>query len=341
MTRRPPTLAEVATAAGVSRMTASRALNGRSGVSDEVRAEIVRLASEMGYTLNRTAQKLSGGKSRVLGLVSVQMYSQFVSEVVTGALRAARAAGYEMLLYSLLDPADPLPGGVTQLLGQVADGVIALLPFTHDYLDHLAAAQVPVVTVEDAVEHVDYPCIASDSFQGAQVAVRHLADLGHRRIGFIAGNERLASAADRRRAYTEVLAERGLPREAALVARGDFTERAGFEAARRLLALPRRPTAIFAANDQSALGALSAAQTMGLRVPRDLSLVGFDDVPQAAEVQPQLTTVRQPMELMGKAAVHTLLALLAGLPAPSPMLTLPTELVIRASTAAPREPKRR
>jgi LacI family transcriptional regulator len=340
MTRRPATLAVVAKAAGVSRMTASRALNGRSGVSEEVRARIVQLASEMGYTLNRTAQKLSGGKSRVIGLVSVQMYSQFVSEVVTGALRAARAAGYEMLLYSLIDPADPLPGGVTQLLGQVADGVIALLPFTHDYLEELAAARVPVVTVEDAIEHVDHPCVLSDNYQGAQAAVRHLVELGHRRIGLIAGNERLRSAVERRRAYNDVLGERGLSRDPTLVVRGDYTERGGFEAARKLLALPRPPTAIFAANDQSALGALSAAQALGLRVPRDLSLVGFDDVPQSAQIQPPLTTVRQPMETMGRAAVNTLLALLAGLPAPSPILTLPTELVVRASTAPPRAAKR-
>ncbi len=335
MTRRPPTLAEVARAAGVSRMTASRALNDRAGVSREVRDQIVRLAGEMGYTLNRTAQKLSGGRSRVIGLVSVQMYSQFVSEVVSGALRAARAAGYEMLLYSLMSTEDALPGSVTQLLGQVADGVIALLPFAHEYLDALSAARVPVLTVEDSVEHVEYPCVASDSYQGARAAARHLADLGHRRIAFITGNERLTSAVERRRGYAEVMAERGLPREG-LVARGDYTERGGFEAARKLLALPKRPTAIFAANDQSALGALSAAQAAGLRVPRDLSLVGFDDVPGAAQAQPALTTVRQPMEQMGRAAVNTLLALLAGLPAPSPVITFPTELVVRASTAAPR-----
>ena len=136
MPRPPPTLAEVARRAGVSRMTASRALNDRPGVSREVRGRIVRLAAEIGYVLNRPAQKLSGGRSRVIGLVAVQMYSQFVSEVVAGALRTARAAGYEMLMYSLLDPDDRLPGGVTQLIGQkliFANGKQVPLAFEVEY----------------------------------------------------------------------------------------------------------------------------------------------------------------------------------------------------------------
>lgn len=333
---RAPTLAEVARAAGVSRMTASRALNGRPGVSDAVRQEIVRIAGDIGYTINRPAQKLSGGQSRVIGVVAVQMFSRFVSEVVVGALRAARTAGYDMLMYSLLEADERLPGGVTQLLSQVADGVIALLPYTHDYFETLTAARVPLITVDDAVDHGRLPCITADSYQGAQAAVRHLADLGHRRIGFVTGNERLTSAVERRRAYLDVLAERGLPRDAGLIARGDYTEEGGYDAGKKLLSQSRPPTAIFAANDQGALGIIAAAQTIGLRIPRDLSLVGFDDIPQAAQVHPPLTTVRQPMEQMGRSAVNTLLALLAGIEAASPVISLPTELVVRASTAAPR-----
>lgn len=331
---RSPTLAEVAHAAGVSRMTASRALNDRPGVSRKVREEIVRIAAELGYQVNRTAQKLSSGRSRIIGLVAVQIQSPFETEVIAGAVRAARTAGYEMLVYSLADVTEP-PGSVTHLLEQIADGVIALLPYTYHYLKSLAAARVPVITVEDGVERLEFPSIGCDSYQGALAAVGHLADLGHRRIGFITGNEILASARERRRGYLDVLAERGLPRDAALIVKGDYNQLAGFEAARRLLALSRPPTAIFAANDATALGVLSAAQELQLRVPGDLSVVGFDDVPQATQIHPPLTTVRQPMQQMGRSAVNTLLAMLAGIEPASPVITFPTELIVRGSTAPP------
>jgi LacI family transcriptional regulator len=223
-----------------------------------------------------------------------------------------------------------------QLLQQFADGVIALLPYEFDYLDALAVARVPVITVEHLAKDHHFPSIVADSYQGARAAVRHLADLGHRRIAFVTGNERLASAGDRRRAFEDSRAQLGLHRHAELIADGDFTQKGGFEAANRLLNLRPRPTAIFAANDISALGVLSAVREAGLRVPEDVSLVGFDDIPLAAQVHPPLTTVRQPLQQMGRSAVNTLLAMIAGIEAPSPLITLPTELVVRASTIPPR-----
>lgn len=335
MDKRPPTLAEIAKVAGVSQMTASRALNNRSGVSREKREEILLIADEMGYVVNRAAQKLSGGRSHVIGMIA-QLHTPFTSELVMGAGSAARAAGYEMLLYSLIGSDRRPPVGVMQLLQQFADGVIALLPYEFDSLNSLALARIPVVTVEHSAETPEFATIIADSYQGARLAVRHLAELGHRSIAFITGNERLGSARDRRRGYEDTMREFGLPLRNELVAEGDYMQRGGFEAANRLLALRPRPTAFFCANDISALGALSAIRDAGLRVPDDISIVGFDDIPLAAQVHPPLTTVRQPMQQMGRAAVNMLLALIVGLEAPSPTITLPTELVVRSSTCPPR-----
>jgi LacI family transcriptional regulator len=333
--RKPPTLAEIAKIAGVSQMTASRALNGHAGVSRQKREELLLIAGELGYVPNRAAQKLSSGRSRILGVIA-QLHTSFTSELVVGAGSAARAAGYELLLYSLVDADRQPPGNVLQLLQQFADGVIVLLPYEFEYLEALAAARVPVITVDQSDVAQQHPCIAGDSYQGARAAVVHLAELGHRRVGYITGNERLASARDRRRGFEHVRAQLGLHRHPELIAEGDYLQRGGYEAAQRLLRLRPRPTAIFAANDISALGALAAIREAGLRVPDDLSLVGFDDIALASQVHPALTTVRQPMQQMGRAAVNTLLAMVAGIDAPSSLITLPTELVVRSSTAPPR-----
>ncbi|MBV8457455.1 MAG: LacI family DNA-binding transcriptional regulator [Acetobacteraceae bacterium] len=334
MNKRLPTLMEVAKGAGVSAMTASRALGNRPGVSQETRNEVLRVAAEMGYVLNRAAQKLSGGNSRIIGVVTQELHNPFISEVIAGVGRAARAASYEMLIYSLMDAEHSPPGSVLQLMGQIADGVIALLPYRSEYIDTLSATSVPVITIEHSGAQSRFPCIVTDNYTGGQLAVQHLAELGHRRIAFITGNERLASARERRRGYNDTLARFGLPRDPTLVVSGDFTQRGGNQAAHRLLAIAKRPTAIFAANDLSALGVLAALGEAGLRVPRDISVVGFDDIPAAAQAHPALTTVRQPMEGMGRSAMNTLLAMIAGLEAAAPRIMLPTELVVRQSTGS-------
>ena len=159
-------------------------------------------------------------------------------------------------------------------------------------------------------------------------------NLGHRRIGYITGDERLAPAKDRHRAYVDTMAQQGLGRDAALIVKGDFTQKRGFEGAMRLLALADPPTAIFAANDLSAFGAIAAVREAGLRVPDDISVIGFDDIPTASQFYPPLTTVRQPIHQIGRAAVNTLLARIAGIEPASPQVILPTELILRASTAA-------
>nr|WP_315244210.1 LacI family DNA-binding transcriptional regulator [uncultured Albidiferax sp.] len=337
MPKTTPTLNEIATAAGVSTMTASRAMNHQPGVSRSTRDAILKLANDMGYVANRSAQKLSGGRSRVIGLLAAEMDSAFTSALVSGAVRAVAAAGNEVLIYSLVDRAQRPNDNVLQLLQQFTDGVIAILPYQFGFVESLSAAQVPVVTIDQhtTVSSIAaFPSIASDSYGGARSAMQHLAELGHRRIAFITGDERMQSARDRHRAYDDAVAILGLERDPALVLPGDYSLHGGRTAAQQLLALPVRPTAVFAANDLSALGAMAVLQTAGLRVPQDISVVGFDDLEAASLVHPALTTVRQPIADMGRAAANTLLALIAGLDVATQQVSLPTELVVRASTAA-------
>ncbi len=328
---RTPTLAEVAKIAGVSRMTASRAMNNQPGVSAKMREEILRIADEMGYATNPLAQKLSTGRTRILGVV-VQLHTPFAADLVLGIGSTARGAGYEMLAYSLpADDSEP-PGNVVSLLQHIADGVIAILPYEVNYLDSLANASVPVVTIDSQTDDTPFPSVISDSYQGGRLAMQHLADLGHRRIGFITGKTRLTSARDRLQAFHDSVGQLGLDRDPALVVSGNYLQTGGFDATNELLALPERPTAIFASNDMSAIGAMAAIREAGLKVPQDISLVGFDDIPLARQVHPPLTTIRQPLQEMGRAAVNMLLPLILGLELPSRQTVLPTELVVRAST---------
>ena len=338
MTRKNITLAEVAQAARVSPMTASRAINNRSGVSGETRQHVLQVAADLGYVVNRAAQKLSGGRSHIIGVIATDLENQFTSALIAGTSDAAWEAGYETLIYAHVDREKRPSGSVMQLLRQISDGVIAVLPLQFDYLDELASIHIPVITVDHRGEHAEFPSIATDCHGGARLAIKHLIDLGHRRIAYIAGDERLASARDRHHAYCETLAQYGLPLDPALIVPGDFTQGRGFAATRELLALGEPPSAIFAANDLMAFGAIAAIREAGLRVPDDISVIGFDDIPTAAQFYPPLTTVRQPLHQIGRSAVSTLLALIAGIDPASPQVTLPTDLVVRASTAPARDP---
>jgi LacI family transcriptional regulator len=335
MTRKSITLAEVAQAAGVSPMTASRAINNRSGVSVETRQHVLKIAADLGYVVNRAAQKLSGGRSHIIGVIATGLETEFTGSLLAAISEAAWAAGYETLVYFHVDREKRPSGGVMQMLRQISDGVISVLPLEFGYLGEIASINIPVITIDHRGEHAEFPSIAADCYGGTRAAIKHLIDLGHRRIAFIAGDERLASARERHRAYIDTIAQHGLANDPELVVAGDFTQGCGLLAMRRLLALASPPSAALCANDVTAFGAVAAIRDAGLRVPDDISVVGFDDIPSAAQFYPPLTTVRQPLQQIGRSAVNSLLALIAGIEPASPLVTLPTELILRASTAAP------
>ncbi|WP_316861706.1 LacI family DNA-binding transcriptional regulator [uncultured Cohaesibacter sp.] len=330
-----PTLADVAKVAGVSRMTASRALNEKAGVSDKTREDIQRIASEMGYVANPLAQKLSNGRTHIIGVIA-QLPTSFTNEMVMGIGTSVRSAGYEMLVYFLSDTDMQPPSSVVNLLQQFADGIIVLLPYEADYLEKLRQASLPVVTVESLHDEPTFPAIITDGYQGGRQAMEHLIELGHRRIGFITGDLKLISARSRLKAYKDMIEQYGLDADPALICEGDYMQVGGYDAAKSLLAIKERPTAIFASNDISALGALSAIREAGLSVPEDMSLVGFDDISLSEQMHPALTTIHQPLQQMGRSAVNLLMAMIAGLEVPFHQITLPTELVVRQSTAKPK-----
>jgi LacI family transcriptional regulator len=333
MAKQTPTLEHVAKLAGVSQMTASRALNGRPGVSRETRDEVIRIAADIGYVVNRTAQKLSGGRNGIIGIITPTLDTQFSSELILGAGRAARGAGCEILVYTVFDEDRHPHHDLLGLIQQFSDGILAILPRESLCLEALANAKVPVVVVDQRGSTLtDFPSVSVDNYGGARLAVEHLAELGHKRIAFLAGNETIEGVRDRQRGYHDTLARLGLPREAALVAEGDLSQMMAFDVTFDLLNLADPPTAIFTANDQSAFGVIAAIREAGLRVPDDISVIGFDDIPMAEQFHPALTTIRQPFQQMARSAVNTLLAQIAGIGAASQRITLPAELVVRDST---------
>jgi LacI family transcriptional regulator len=272
----------------------------------------------------------------VIGVLATQLDRPFVSGIVTSVIETAATADLEVLVYSHVSREKLPSGNVLNLLRQFTDGVVALLPYQFGFVQALAQGDFPVVMIDSPDEPTELPCVAADSYSGARSAMKHLADLGHKRIAFVAGTAKLESAIQRHRAYDDAVVVHDLARDPTLVVRGDYQFEGGRVAARQLLALKKRPTAIFAANDLSAFGVIAALQEQGLRVPDDISVMGFDDLPAASQMHPELTTVRQPLGEMGRAAVSTLLAQIAGIGAVATKVMLPTELVVRRSTSAPR-----
>jgi len=189
MAKQTPTLEHVAKLAGVSQMTASRALNSRPGVSRATRDEVLRIASDIGYTVNRTAQKLSGGRNGIIGIITPSLDTQFASELILGAGRAARSAGCEILVYTVFDEDRHTHPDVLGLIQQFSDGILAILPRESLCLDALANAKVPVVVVDQRGTLTGFPSVSIDNYGGARLAVEHLAGLGHKRIAFLAGDE--------------------------------------------------------------------------------------------------------------------------------------------------------
>jgi LacI family transcriptional regulator len=249
---------------------------------------------------------------------------------------ALDAAQYDLMLYTTHRRKLRESAYVGAITRGLADGVLLVLPTNADaYLETLQRQGFPYMLVDHQGDG-DYRCsVRATNHQGGFDATRYLIDLGHRRVGHITGLLSVGAATERLAGYHEALARAGLPAEPALVIEGNFFQPTGFAAAQAMLDLPDPPTAIFAANDDMAFGVMEAARVRGLRIPEDLSIIGFDDIPQASIVHPPLTTVRQPLEQMGRVAVETLLHLIDGDPDTVTQVVLPTELIIRYTCCPP------
>jgi LacI family transcriptional regulator len=331
MTEGQITIVDVAAAAGVSVATVSKVINDRYGVAEKTSARVRAVIDELGYTSSLVAQSLRSRRSNVIGIL-VSDIESFNAELLKGAARAIRGTGYDLVVFSDCGQREDQVGWERRSLARVSaltDGAILVTPSGID-----VTSSAPVVAVDHNVRSYTLPTVDSDNLSGAVTATEHLIRLGHRRIGFLAGRPDLESARLREQGYRQALEAAGIPFDPNLVRVGSYQPEAAREATRDLLAGEPRPTAIFAANDASAIETIAVAKALGLTVPGDLSVVGFDNVPESALCEPPLTTVEQPIQRMGEEAVRLLLALIddpTGLPA---QVVLPTRLVERASCRA-------
>lgn len=327
-----PTLEAIARQASVSLSTASKVLNGRPGVSASTRQRVEELLRDSGYA-RRGLDPERGG---LVELVVEDLLSEWSVEIIRGVERITREAGFVLALSALGDHHKPRDEWMTGVLQRKPVAVI--LQFSDLTVAHrrqLRTRNIPFVVVDPAGDPpADVPAVGTTNWAGGVAATRHLIGLGHTRIGVISGPADLMCSRARVAGYQSALAEAGIPFVEELAGSGSFGQRDGEREGRRLLGLRDRPTAIFAGNDQQALGVYDAAAALGLEVPRDVSVVGFDDVRPALWARPPLTTVRQPLQEMAEEATRMALRLRSG-EVDNARLELATSLVVRQSTAAP------
>jgi LacI family repressor for deo operon, udp, cdd, tsx, nupC, and nupG len=329
-------LKDIAKSAQVSQSTVSRALRNSPLVSVETRARIRRIAAESNFRVSAVGRSLATGRTHSIGVVVSSISDPFIAEVVSGLEEVASARGYPLILAtSQGDPAREVKMVQTfedrRVDGVVLTGGSRLGPI---HVPILAGMNIPVVVMNgQGTAHFAHSIVVDNVAAGHSV-VRFLAQLGHRRIAYIGDRFGCASNDARQAGYREGLLAYGLPYQPELVLVGDVQPESGMAAMEQLLMLPEPPTAVFCYDDLTALGALRAITRRHLRVPEDISVVGFDDLLIAQYTQPPLTTIRQPTRVMGRLAAETLLQLLAGKPAPETR-RLPTELIVRESTAPP------
>lgn len=330
---RAVTIATIAAEAGVSVPTVSRVLNGRSDVAPRTRQRVEQLLREHGYRRRAPAPKRAG----LIDLVFNDLDSPWAVEIIRGVEDAAHGAGAGTVVSAIHRRASSTREWLDNVRARASDGaVLVTSDLDPDLHSELRSLHVPAVVIDPAgVPDLDVPTIGATNWAGGVSATDHLTGLGHRRIGFVAGRPSLWCSRARADGYRAGLQAAGVAFDPALVVQGRFDYESGFHGGAQLLALADRPTAVFAASDQMALGVQEAVRRAGLRVPEDVSVVGFDDLPEARWSSPPLTTVRQPLVEMGALAVRTVLRLVHGERVESPRVELATELVVRDSSAAP------
>lgn len=328
---RPLTTAEIAGRAGVSIATVSKVLNGRSEVAAETRAAVELVIREHGHR----PQKRRSNRAPLIELLSHQVGGAYSLETIKGVQSVAHRHGLAVVLTDVGDPA--AEGDWTRgVLARRSVGVVAAFAAPDPQERHrLLSRDIPVVLVDPTGEpdHA-VPSVGADNWGGALMLTRHLLALGHRRIAVVTGPRTSPASQARLDGFRSAMDGAGLPVDPSLVRRGDFEIGSGIEHGLELLRLPDRPTAVFAFNDDTALGVYHAAARAGVRVPDDVSVVGFDDMPHALWMIPPLTTVRQPLADMAAAATEALLRL-ARAEVPQSRTVLATQLVVRGSSAPP------
>jgi LacI family transcriptional regulator len=328
------TIQDVAEAAGVSVSTVSRVLNSKVDVAPETYEKVQRVIQELNYASSLAAKSMRSRKTNVIGLFTHDLTHSFTTQVLKGVERGLSQSGYDLIIYTSSNKVVSNWAAwerhhVSLLSGSITDGIIVTTPTATTF-----STLSPIVAIDPHNESADFPAVIATNRVGALELMTYLVKLGHRRIGFIGGRPDLKSATRRLQGYKDGLLQASISLDPALIQMGDYTQETAFVCARKLLNLPDRPTAIFAANDESAKGVMEAAQQIGLHVPDDLSVVGFDNIPEAAYLTPSLTTVDQSIETMGYLAVEMLIRLIEGKPLEQNLCKVPTKLIIRDSCRA-------
>jgi LacI family transcriptional regulator len=332
----PITIADVAARARVSKTTVSRVLNGK-GELDAATAERVRkVIDELGYVPSSRAVGLARGRTRVVGMLVPSLTWPWIAEILQGAAEVLQAERYGLLLFTCTQGDESMRQFAAQLSAKSFDGLLIIEPEgTLGYITTLHERGLPVVLIDDRGHEPLVPSVATTNQSGAYAAARHLLDLGRRRPLVITGPERFGCTRQRLAGFAGAYAEAGCPLSADRLVVGDFTFDRGREAVRQAVAAGLGFDAVFAHNDLSAAGAMQAVQEAGCRIPADVAVVGFDDIPLAAHTRPPLSTVHQPLHEMGATAARLLLAHFDGTPLPGAPTVIASTLTIRGSTAGP------
>ncbi|KGF80925.1 hypothetical protein IA69_15515 [Massilia sp. JS1662] len=332
MMQKTSTLTEVAEAAGVSIITASRALRGVGRVAEGTRQRVLAAAAALDYTPDVLAQKMRGGSSSMIGVFINGFASLVMHELLSAINDEAMRQGFDLLVFNAQHFDDARRAGPAETVRKLCDGLLLILPSSTDgFLAKLERSSTPCVLVNFA-RPINLPVVCGANRSAAKAAVDHLLALGHRKIAFITGNSFTGQSEERQQGYEDALKAAGIAVNPEWIRQGEFNDVSGFVQTKALLALKDRPTAIFAANDGMAFGAIDAVSAAGLNVPGDISVVGFDDVIRAEFVHPRLTTVRQPLNEIAVRAVRELVDAIRDGRTDGFRIEMPARLVVREST---------
>jgi len=331
----PITIADVAARAGVSKTTVSRVLNGKGELDGATASRVRDVIAELGYVPSARAVTLARGRTRIVGMLVPSLTWPWIGDVLQGAVDVLESQSYGLLLFTCNRGDESMRQFTSQVSAKAFDGLLVIEPEgTLDYITELAERGLPVVLIDDRGHQPQFPSVSTTNVEGAADVARHLLGLGRRRPLVITGIERFGCTQERQDGFAGAYAAAGYPLDPGRVFEGDFTFSSGRAVVKQALAAGIEFDAVFAHNDLSATGALQAVRESGRRVPSDVAVVGFDDVPAALHTEPPLTTVHQPLHEMGAAAARMLLSQFDGLPVPTTPDVIPTHLVIRGSTVA-------
>jgi len=327
--KRSVTIQDVARSAGVSVSTVSRVLNGKVDVAEETQGRILSVIDDLGYTTNLAARSMRSQKKNLIGLVMPDIAYPFAIEVMKGVNQAIAESDFDLLVYTTgnvrkTGRAWHEQKYVSLLTNSISDGVIIVAPVAGEF-----NIDAPIVSIDPLASNPNFPAVHATNYQGAMDAMEYLLGLGHKRIGYISGRAESESSNRRLKGYKDALKKAGISLDEKLIASGDYTTETGVSGAQQLLALKNPPTAIFASNDQMAMGVYQVAQEMGLRIPDDLSVIGFDNITESKYLG--LTTVDQFISEMGYVATQMLIKLINGEKFESQTYKMQTHLVIRNS----------